>query len=177
MPLHDKTMNIEKPQPVLPYTDSKPVGAADFYFAINATFKFIQAKLGSEGLRRYWRDMGEIYYVPVGLAWKAGGLPAVAAYWRAFFKAEPGAEVEVVATHENVTLDVRICPAINHLRTQGREIFPGFCQHCYHVSAAIGTAAGLTVRVNGGNGSCRQIFSRRRDDLPGQDFNQIKEAK
>ena len=30
----------------LPYTDTKPVGAADFYFAINATFRFVLNKLG-----------------------------------------------------------------------------------------------------------------------------------
>lgn len=170
-------MSTENSRPVLPYADSKPVGAADFYFAINATFKFIETKLGSEGLHRYWRDLGERYYAPVGAAWKTGGLPAVAAYWRAFFNAEPGAEVEVGEARESVTLDVRVCPAIKHLRTQGREILPCFCQHCYYVSEAIGTAAGLTVRVEGGNGSCRQIFLSRQDDLPAQDLNQIKEAK
>ena len=43
----------------LPYTDTKPVGAADFYFAINATFRFILRHLRMrEVLRRYWRDMG-----------------------------------------------------------------------------------------------------------------------
>ena len=30
----------------LPFTDTKPTGAADFYFAINATFRFIQKRLG-----------------------------------------------------------------------------------------------------------------------------------
>ena len=30
---------------MLPYSDSKPIGAADFYFAINATFRFIEVKL------------------------------------------------------------------------------------------------------------------------------------
>jgi len=38
----------------LPYTAAKPVGAADFNFAINATFRFILRRFGREGLRR-WR--------------------------------------------------------------------------------------------------------------------------
>jgi len=38
----------------LAYTDSKPQGAADFYFAINATFRFIRRTLGEEALRAYW---------------------------------------------------------------------------------------------------------------------------
>ena len=33
----------------LPYQDTKPQGAADFYFAINATFRFIHARLGRVG--------------------------------------------------------------------------------------------------------------------------------
>ena len=49
----------------LPYTDTKPVGAADFYFAINATFRFVLGSFGMEGLRRYWTDLGTQYYAPV----------------------------------------------------------------------------------------------------------------
>jgi len=76
-------MNEETVSP-LPYTDTKPVGAADFYFACNATFRFIDRKLGKEGLRRYWHDLGARYYSPVTARWQKGGLAAVAGYWRAF---------------------------------------------------------------------------------------------
>src|SRR4051794_41107839 len=106
----------------LPYRDTKPVGAADFYLAINATFRFILNKLGAEGLRRYWRDLGARYYEPVSQRWKAGGLPAVAEYWRAFFAAEPGADVAVEELENEVVLQVKTCPAIQHLRSHGREI-------------------------------------------------------
>mgnify|MGYP001022800157 FL=1 len=46
----------------LPYTDTKPVGSADFYFAINSTFRFILKKLGREGWIRYLQDLGREYY-------------------------------------------------------------------------------------------------------------------
>ena len=155
----------------LPYRDAKDVGAADFYFAINATFRFIEQRFGREGLRRYWQELGTGYYAPVTAAWKRGGLAAVADYWRAFFAAEPGAEVEVEATGENVTLEVRVCPAIKHLRAHRREIVPCFCQHCYYVSEAMAAPAGLTVRVEGGNGACRQTFAARRAQPPPADFD------
>lgn len=144
----------------LPYTDTKPVGAADFYFAINATFRFILKKFGIEGLCRYWTDLGARYFAPVAARWSAGGLPAVAEYWRAFFASEPDAEVEVREAPSAVTLDVRVCPAIKHLRAHGREIVPCFCQHCYFIGEAMAAPAGLTVRLEGGNGSCRQTFFR-----------------
>ena len=164
------------PLAALPYRDTKSVGAADFYFAINATFRFIEQRFGHEGLRRYWQELGTGYFAPVSAAWQQGGLGAVAAYWRAFFAAEPAAEVEVSATAEAVTLEVRVCPAIKHLRAHQREIVPCFCQHCYYVSEAMARPAGLTMRVQGGNGSCRQIFQAQRPDLPPQELSAIQEA-
>ena len=169
-------MSAEAPHSSLPYTDAKQVGATDFYFAINATFRFIEKQFGPDGLRRYWREIGSTYYAPVTAAWKSGGLPAVADYWRAFFAAEPGAEVQVEVTPDGMSLDVRVCPAIKHLRAHAREIVPCFCQHCYYVSEAMAAPAGLTVRVEGGNGACRQTFLPRDPTLSPQDLAQIKEA-
>lgn len=146
------------PSSPLPYTDTKPVGAADFYTAINATFRFIFNRFGREGLLRYWHELGTKYYAPVSQRWLDGGLSAVVEYWRAFFAAEPGAEVTVSQSADEVCVTVTTCPAIRHLRAQGREIVPFFCQHCHFVSEAIAAPAGFTVRVQGGNGSCVQRF-------------------
>ena len=170
-------MSIPDTRPALPHADLKPVGAGDFYFAINATFRFILKQLGPDALRRYWQELGSTYYAPVTAAWKQGGLPEVGRYWRAFFDAEPGAEVQVDVAPERVTLDVRVCPAIKHLRAHGREIVPCFCQHCYYVSEATAAPAGFTVRVEGGNGACRQTFLPRNAAIPPQDPACIKEAK
>ncbi len=169
-------MNAEPHPSALPHTDTKPVGAGDFYFAVNATFRFIEKRSGREGLRRYWHDMGSTYYAPVTALWRHGGLPAVGRYWRAFFDAEPGAEVGVNVAGDQVSVDVRVCPAIKHLRAHGREIVPCFCEHCYFVSEAAAEPAGFTVRVEGGNGACRQTFVPRNPALPAQDLAQIREA-
>lgn len=161
----------------LPYTDTKPVGAADFYFAINATFRFVQNKFGQDGLRRYWTEMGTGYFKPVSASWKTKGLDGVASYWKAFFAAEPKAEVEVIRKDDAVVLEVKTCPAIKHLREHKREILGCFCQHCYFVSEAAARPAGFTVRIEGGNGRCRQTFLRENAQLSAQDFSQIKEAR
>ena len=160
----------------LPYRDTKPVGAADFYFAINATFRFVLDRLGPAGLRRYWTELGTQYYAPVAAVWQRQGLPGVAAYWREFFAAEPGAEVQVWEDGERVVVDVAVCPALAHLRAQRRQIVPCFCQQCYFVNEAIAARAGLTVRVAGGNGLCRQTFFSRETELPPQDLDAIREA-
>lgn len=161
----------------LPYRDTKPVGAAGFFFAINATFRFIERQLGPEALRRYWTDLGRDYGHRVSEDWKKGGLPAVAAYWRDFFAAEPGAEVEVSESDQVVTLEVSTCPAIRFLRQEGREIIPCFCQHCYYQGEAMAKAAGLTMRLSGGNGRCQHRFQPIHADVPEQDLAAIEEAK
>ncbi|MCX7825389.1 MAG: hypothetical protein N2689_07510 [Verrucomicrobiae bacterium] len=167
---------MSQPSSPLPYLDAKPQGAADFYFAINATFRFILRRFGNDGLRRYWTDLGRQYFAPVSERWKQGGLRAVADYWRAFFAAEPGSDVEVIASDNAVTLNVRVCPAIAHLRKAGREIVPCFCQHCYFIGDAMAAPAGLTVRIEGGNGRCRQTFLRRDSSPAPQDLTRIAPA-
>lgn len=157
----------------LPYSDTKAVGHADFYFAIDATFRFIHERFGLERLREYWSELGASYYRPVSDRWKAGGIAAVAEYWRAFFRAEPGAEVSVIENAGEVRLEVRRCPAIAHLRDHGREIMPCFCQHCYFVSEAIAARAGMTARVQGGDGACVQRFLHRSPALAPQDLAHI----
>jgi hypothetical protein len=170
--------NPVKPLPsALPYTDTKPQGSADFYYAINATFRFILDRLGTEGWRRYLGEMGRSYYEPVNRQWTEGGLAAVARYWRAFFAAEPGARVEVVEQSDRVVLHVHECPALKHLRAGGREIAREYCQHCYFVGAARAGEAGLEMRLAGGNGSCRHTFATPSAALPAQDMRDIAEAR
>ena len=164
------------PQSPLPYTDTKPTGAADFYFAINATFRFILQQLGMAALREYWTELGRDYFSPVVARWKTEGLPGVADYWEAFFRAEPGAVVEVKREPRRVVLDVIRCPAIQHLRDSRREIVPCFCQHCYFVEEAMAAGAGLTVRIEGGNGRCTHTYHLIESAPPPQDLARIAEA-
>jgi hypothetical protein len=160
----------------LPYTDTKPRGSPDFYYAINATFRFLLERVGPDGWRRYLEELGRGYYAPVNRQWAQGGIGAVAGYWRAFFAAEPGAAVEVVEQADRMELRVRECPAIKHLRAGSREIVREYCQHCYYLGTARAEAAGLTMRLTGGNGSCCHIYALPGAGLPPQDMRQIKEA-
>ena len=160
----------------LPFTDTKAQGSADFYYATNATFRFILGRLGVTGWRRYLEELGRNYFAPVNRRWREGGLPAVARYWRAFFAAEPGSNVEVVEQADRVVVCVHECPAIKHLRAGGRQIVREYCQHCYHLGNARAIAAGLTMRLEGGNGSCRHTFALASAGLAPQAMNEIKEA-
>ncbi len=163
--------------PDLPYTDTKPQGSADFYFATNATFRFILGRLGLQGWQKYLEELGRGYFAPVNQRWREGGLPAVARYWRAFFAAEPGGRVEVVEHPDRVEVCVHECPAIKHLRAGGREIVREYCQHCYYLGDARAQAAGLVMRLSGGNGTCRHTFASPAVLAEPQDLKQIAEAR
>ena len=112
----------------------------------------------------------------VNRAWRAGGLPAVASYWRAFFAAEPGGEVEVRELPERVEINVRVCPAIRHLRAGNREIVREYCRHCHILGEARAAEAGLQMRLSGGDGACVHTYATPAAALPPQDPAAIREV-
>ena len=136
------------------------MAAPDFYFAINATFRWIHGNWGEEGLQQYWQALGREHYGDVTERFRQGGMAGVRDYWQAFFDEEPGGDVSVAQDGDTVTITVRTCPALKHLREHGREIMPLYCRHCQVVSEAMCAGAGIGVDVAGGGGSCVQTFTQ-----------------
>src|SRR5689334_16389642 len=137
------------------------MSAPDFYFAVNSMFRHIHDHHGKAALIDYWRGLGREYYRPRTQRWAKGGPGAVAEDWREYFAKEPGAEVGVETIGQDVVeLDVRVCPAIKHLRESSREIVPYFCEHCDHICGAMAESSGYAFERTGGMGSCRQRFTR-----------------
>ncbi|NCO33170.1 MAG: hypothetical protein GW893_04765 [Armatimonadetes bacterium] len=137
------------------------MAAPDFYFAINATFRHVHDKYGEDALIGYWEAMGDDYFHALSQRLKEGGLEAIEGYWREFFETEPGGEVDVSREENQVNIDVRDCPAIRHLKEHNRVVMPLYCRHCYHVSSVIARKAGMTFELEGGGGSCRQVFNSK----------------
>jgi hypothetical protein len=135
------------------------MSAPDFYFAVNAIFRHIHDRYGKAALVDYWRSLGREYYAGRSRRWREGGPAAIAGDWREYFAREPQAKVEVVVHEDAVMLDIRVCPAIKHLRDCGREIVPYYCEHCDHVCGAMAEAAGYGFDRRGGMGACQQRFS------------------
>lgn len=134
------------------------MSAGDFYFAINATFRFIHDTYGKDTLVDYWTSMAREYHAGVAERFRSGGLEEVRRYWTDYFAHEPGGDVSVSRTERGVELDVRDCPAIRWLKDGGREIVPYYCEHCNYVSTAIAQQAGMSFTLDGGGGVCHQEF-------------------
>ena len=135
------------------------MSAGDFYYAINATFRFIHDEYGKETLIDYWTAMAHEYHADVAARFRAGGLDEVCRYWAGYFDQEPGGDVQVSLNDAGVVIDVRDCPAIRWLKQGGRAIVPYYCEHCHHVSTAIADRAGMRFVLTGGGGTCSQVFS------------------
>ena len=137
------------------------MSAPDFFFANNAMFRHLHDQYGKETLVDYWRSLGCEYYRQRIQCWRDGGPETIAADWQAYFLDEPQAEVESVAQGDVVTLDIKVCPAIKHLRDHGRDVVPYFCEHCDHTCGAMAEAAGYEFQRTGGMGACQQRFIKR----------------
>lgn len=137
------------------------MSAPDFHFAVNALARHLHDHYGKEALVDYWRSLGREYYRRRIQRWRQGGPEAIAADWREYFAQEPQAAVESAAHGDAVTLDVKVCPAIKHLRDHGRQIVPYFCEHCDHVCGAMAAEAGYDFKRTGGMGACQQRFIKR----------------
>jgi len=139
------------------------VSAPDFFFAVNAMFRNIHDRDGKEVLIDYWRSLGREYYARRAEAWRRGGPAALADDWRGYFAEEPQADVTVTVDGDSVTLEIKVCPAIKHLRDQRRDIVPYYCEHCDHVCGAMAEASGYEFQRAGGMGACRQQFCKVRE--------------
>lgn len=137
------------------------MSAPDFYFSINAIFRHLHDHYGKEALVDYWQSLGREFYRPRIQRWRDGGPEAIAADWRTYFAQEPQADVESVTEGDTVTLHVKVCPAIKHLRDHDRDIVPYYCEHCDHVCGVMAEEAGYVFDRRGGMGACRQRFIKR----------------
>ena len=135
------------------------MSAGDFYYAINATFRYIHDTYGKETLIDYWTSMAHEYHADVAARFRAGGLEEAQRYWADYFAHEPDGDVQVSLNGADVAIDVRDCPAIKWLREGGRAIVPYYCEHCHYVSTAIADRAGMRFALTGGGGTCNQVFS------------------
>jgi hypothetical protein len=134
------------------------MSAPDFYFAVNAIFRHIHDHYGKEALIDYWRSLGREYYDKRSQQWREGGVNAIEADWREYFAREPGADVETIVPGDSVTLEIKVCPAIKHLRDHSRDIVPYYCEHCDHICGVMAEIAGYSFERHGGMGACRQKF-------------------
>lgn len=138
----------------------------DFYFTLNATWYHFTDRWGEQALVEYWQTLGSEYLRPLAHQFEAGGPAEIARHWSEHFAGEPGGDVDVMQPDAHtVVLNVRVCPALRWLRESPaaavhRPPHPMYCRHCRHVTDAMLAGTGYRFELEGGNGRCRQTFTR-----------------
>lgn len=98
----------------------------DFHGAISCAFQFLEEKYGKEVLARFLNHVGKNCYRKLIDNINNNGLLALEEYWRRIFTLEEG-EFEITLKEDSITLEVKKCPALSHLKATGYPIYKDFC--------------------------------------------------
>ena len=133
--------------------------------------RWIWGRFGEAAWRDWLSEMGRDYFRPVNEAWKSGGLPAVAGYWRDFFHAESGSEVEVREDLDRVVIEMTDCPSRGFLLRNGLEFSGDYCNHCIGWIGPMMRSAGHGVRhAHNHQGQCVwEFFPESQPHLPARE--------
>lgn len=131
----------------------------DFHGAMSYGIDFIVKRYGLDGLREYLSGLTKSSYAPLVNDLRARGLVALREHWGHVFSVEEG-EFELRDEGDVLVLDVKTCPAIVHMKAQGYDISPYFCEHTRMLNEAICGEAGYacSVEYDQEAGQCVQRF-------------------
>jgi len=136
----------------------------DFHGALSCGIDYLHRHYGKKAVREYLDAFTSAYYMPLRKKIRKNGLKAVKAYFTRVFRDEGGVAV-FDQQKDSLVIDVKACPAICHMKSKGYPVSPLFCETTRIMNNAIcrGTAVrARLVRFDTSNGTCRQIFSRRK---------------
>jgi hypothetical protein len=131
----------------------------DFHGALSYGIQFLVDNYGMDGLKKYLRGLAKSVYAPLAKDLKADGLGAIRKHYEDIFTLE-GGKFEFREEDDTLVFDVKECPAIAHMKAQGYEISPHFCEHTRILNEAICNEAGYSSSVdyNQEEGRCVQRF-------------------
>jgi hypothetical protein len=131
----------------------------DFHGALSYGIQFLVDNYGMDGLKKYLRGLAKSVYAPLAKDLKEDGLCAIRKHYEDIFTLE-GGKFEFREEDDTLVFDVKECPAIAHMKAQGYEISPHFCEHTRILNEAICNEAGYSSSVdyNQEEGRCVQRF-------------------
>ncbi|MCX7795755.1 MAG: hypothetical protein N2380_04470 [bacterium] len=133
----------------------------DFHGALSCAFQFLEERYGKKDLQKFLERVGENCYLNLINEVKSNGLLALEEYWRRIFTLEEGI-FEVERNNDSLTLKVKRCPAITHLKEVGYPIYKDFCIQTRIVNNIIARETNLicSVESNQEEACCIQKFWR-----------------
>lgn len=136
----------------------------DFHGALSAGIEYLHEHYGEQAVRDYLRQFTLAFHAPLREQLKARGLIALKEHFERMYELE-GGEVEITLSPDELTIQVKACPALTHMREQGYPVARLFSETTKTVNKALceGTPfAAELVEYDEQSGRSVQRFFRRR---------------
>jgi len=132
----------------------------DFHGALCYAIKYLDETYGPDATTEYLQQVARSYFSPLIAEVKTKGLSALEEHFRRIFKLEQG-DVDFIHNADgSLTLNVKRCPAIDHLKKRNIFYTDRFCQTTVVVNDTICRDAGCqcSCTYQPGQGVCTQTF-------------------
>ena len=132
----------------------------DFHGATNTTIDYIVENYGPEAMQEIFFKVGHDVYKSIRENLQQGDKTELLQHWRHFFDRE-GCDYTIEEDGETVTLTIKECPAVKHIRKLGLKLSPNFCDQTNYVNKGLCDRTGYTIdTVKTGEGSCIQTLRK-----------------
>lgn len=108
----------------------------DFHGALSAGIEYLHEHYGEDAVGEYLWQFGRAFYAPLTDALRDRGLIALEEHYRRVYDLE-GGDVHFDRSEDELRIDVRACPAVMHMRTQGYPVARLFKETTATVARAI----------------------------------------
>lgn len=108
----------------------------DFHGALSAGLDYLAARFGDQAVRDYLAGFARAFYAPLAESLRARGLAALRDHYRHLFEKEGGDAVFALSSDE-LRVEVRVNPAVTHMRRHGYTVSPLFHETVATVGRAI----------------------------------------
>jgi hypothetical protein len=134
----------------------------DFHGGLSCGLQFLDEKHGEKTLKEYLRQAGGNLYRDLITKIKREGLSALEEHWQHIFTIERGGFEITREDDKEITLKVKKCPALTHMKKMKYPIYRNFCLQCRIINETIAKSTHLKsgFTSNQGKNSCIQKLWR-----------------
>lgn len=93
----------------------------DFHGALSAGIEYLHKHYGPQAVRDYLVKFTKAYYAPLREKLQREGLSALKEHFERIYEIE-GGQIEIEFSEEQMTLNVKSCPAVTHMRANGYPV-------------------------------------------------------
>ena len=99
----------------------------DFHNSLNLGIQYLSDNFGEEGVKDYLRFFARNYYSILKADLMQRGLIAIEEHYRKIYDLEGGdVTIERTEDPDELTITVRVCPAVEHIRKLGAPLAPNY---------------------------------------------------